>query len=145
MLQGRVAGCNLAFARWLGVGARRLQGMPLAALEAGGEALRAVLGGARTPSDAPRMLRRVALAFPGGAPAFADLALTRRGDDGWLLEAHPVAEFPARIPRSCCRRRCRRRSRAWRTSCATRWPGSRARRSCWRGARASMAIPQRAN
>jgi two-component system, NtrC family, nitrogen regulation sensor histidine kinase GlnL len=94
---GRVAGCNLAFARWLGVGARRLQGMPLAALEAGGEALRAVLGGA-TPSDAPRMLRRVALAFPGGAPAFADLALTRRGDDGWLLEAHPVAEFPGEDP-----------------------------------------------
>lgn len=95
--RARIAGCNLAFARWLGVGARRLQGLPLASLEADGEALPALLDDAAA-SDAPRLLRRIALAFPGGAPAFADLTLSARADGGWLLEAHPVAEFPGEDP-----------------------------------------------
>jgi two-component system, NtrC family, nitrogen regulation sensor histidine kinase GlnL len=94
---GRVAGCNLAFARWLGVGARRLQGLPLASLEADGEALPALLDDV-APDDAPRVLRRIALAFPGGTPAFADITLSARAGDGWLLEAHPVAEFPGEDP-----------------------------------------------
>jgi len=95
--QGRIAGCNLAFARWLGVGARRLHGLPLASLETDGEALPALLEDAAA-SDAPRLLRRTALAFPGGAPAFADITLSARADGGWLLEAHPVAEFPGEDP-----------------------------------------------
>jgi two-component system nitrogen regulation sensor histidine kinase GlnL len=37
--EGRVAGCNPAFARWLGVSVRRLLGQPLASLEVQGEAL----------------------------------------------------------------------------------------------------------
>lgn len=93
----RIAGCNLAFARWLGVGARRVRGLPLAALEADGEALPALLDDAAA-ADAPLRLRRVALAFPGGTPAFADLALSPRADGSWLLEAHPVAEFPGEDP-----------------------------------------------
>lgn len=95
--QARIAGCNLAFARWLGVGARRLHGLPLASLEADGEGLPALLEDAAA-FDAPRLLRRIALAFPGGAPAFADITLSARADGGWLLEAHPVAEIPGEDP-----------------------------------------------
>ena len=36
---GRIRDCNLAFARWLGVSARRLVDQPLAALEVQGDAL----------------------------------------------------------------------------------------------------------
>jgi two-component system, NtrC family, nitrogen regulation sensor histidine kinase GlnL len=95
--QGRIAGCNPAFARWLGVGARRLHGLPLASLETDGEALPGLLDDAAA-SEAPRRLRRLALAFPGGPPVFADLILSARADGGWLLEAHPVAEFPGQDP-----------------------------------------------
>ncbi|MGN6512888.1 MAG: two-component system sensor histidine kinase NtrB [Lysobacteraceae bacterium] len=93
---GRLRGGNPAFARWLGVSARRLPGLPLAALEVDGDGLaRALAQGA-----APLRLRRVAVAFPGTeAPRYADLYLGRDADDGgWLLEAHPVAEFPGEDP-----------------------------------------------
>jgi two-component system nitrogen regulation sensor histidine kinase GlnL len=88
----RVAGCNLAFARWLGVGQRRLLGLPLRALAADG-ALDAALDRAAEPGDAPLRLRRLGLRYADGAERFADAWLTRH-DDGWLLEAHPVDEFP---------------------------------------------------
>ena len=91
----RIAGANLAFARWLGVGARRLPGLPLAALEADGERLAQWLA---QPGDDAVRLRRLALAFPGAAPRFAELALSPRGDGGWWLEAHPVDEFPGDDP-----------------------------------------------
>jgi two-component system nitrogen regulation sensor histidine kinase GlnL len=91
----RLAGANAAFARWLGVGARRLPGLPLAALEADGDRLAAWLA---TESEEPVRLRRVAMAFPGSAPAFADLALSPREGGGWWLEAHPVDEFPGDDP-----------------------------------------------
>src|SRR5690606_35113467 len=61
---GYLAGANTAFARWLGVGVRRLPGLPLAALEADGERLAGWL--AQAGDDAIR-LRRVPVAFPGGA------------------------------------------------------------------------------
>ena len=92
---GRLAGANPAFARWLGVGARRLTGVPLASLEADGDALARQLAG--PPAEAVH-LRRLALAFPGGEPRFADATLSRREAGGWLLEAHPVAEFPGDDP-----------------------------------------------
>jgi len=93
---GVVASVNLAFARWLGVGARRLPGLPLAALEFEGDALaRALDGGA--PQD-PIRLRRLPLAFPGMAPQFADAWLGALESGGWLLEAHPVDEFPGEDP-----------------------------------------------
>ncbi|HSR66025.1 MAG TPA: histidine kinase dimerization/phospho-acceptor domain-containing protein, partial [Xanthomonadaceae bacterium] len=92
---GCLSGGNPAFARWLGVSARRLPGVPLAALEVDGDGLARGLAQA---ADALR-LRRVALAFPGNeAPRFADLYLARGEDGGWLLEAHPVAEFPGEDP-----------------------------------------------
>ena len=89
---GMLRGCNPAFARWLGVGQRRLVGLPLASLEAQGERMAAWLAtdeGVHRPSR----LRRMAMSLPGGGePHFADLWLMA-DDAGWLLEAHPVDEF----------------------------------------------------
>ena len=96
----RIAGCNVAFARWLGVGQRRLLGLPLGALapEAG---LDPALARDAEATDAPLRLRRLGLRFADGAERFCDAWLSRR-EDGWLLEAHPVDEFPdddpARLP-----------------------------------------------
>ena len=95
-VSGRVASVNLAFARWLGVGARRLPGLPLAALEFEGDALARWLEGDATQT--PIRLRRLPLAFPGMAPRFADVWLAPLDAGGWLLEAHPVDEFPGEDP-----------------------------------------------
>src|SRR5690606_34303916 len=93
---GTVAGSNPAFARWLGVGARRLQGVPLVALEFEGDALaRGLAAGARQEQV---WLRRLPLAFPGAAPRFADVWVGALEGGGWLLEAHPVDEFPGEDP-----------------------------------------------
>ncbi len=94
---GRLAGANPAFGRWLGVGARRLPGLPLVALEADGERLAQWL--AQAPADEAVRLRRLPLAFPGHEAArFADVVLSPRMDGGWWLEAHPVDEFPGEDP-----------------------------------------------
>jgi len=92
---GRLRGVNPAFARWLGISARRLQDQPLAALEIEGDALARFL--ANDERDVLR-LHRMALGFPGEAPRFAEGWLSRLDDGGWLLEAHPVDEFPAPDP-----------------------------------------------
>ncbi len=92
---GCVAGANPAFGRWLGVGARRLPGLPLAALEADGTRLADWL---QAPGEDAVRLRRLAFAFPGQAPRFADASLSPREGGGWWLEAHPVAEFPGEDP-----------------------------------------------
>ena len=92
---GRIGGGNLAFARWLGVSARRLPGQPLAALEQDGQVLRHALA---SDAAAPLRLRRLALAYPGGEPRFADAWLSRTESGDWLLEAHPVDEFPGEDP-----------------------------------------------
>ncbi len=95
---GRIVGSNAAFARWLGISARRLVDQPLAALELDGDTLRRALS-AGTPADTePMRLRRIELAYLGGEPRFADAWLTRGEDGGWLLEAHPVDEFPGDDP-----------------------------------------------
>jgi two-component system nitrogen regulation sensor histidine kinase GlnL len=94
---GQLRGANQAFARWLAVSARRLPGLPLAALEHDSDILAQLLA-ARPPRELTRV-RRLALAYPGSElPHFADVALTHRGDDGWWLEAHPVDEFPGEDP-----------------------------------------------
>ena len=92
---GRLLGANPAFARWLGVGARRVPGLPLQALEVQGDRLAEWL--AQRPGDAVR-LRRIALAFPGQPTQFADLTLVPVDAGGWWLEAHPVDEFPGEDP-----------------------------------------------
>ena len=94
---GTLLAANAAFARWLGVGVRRLPGLPLAALEADGDLLARLLARQDPAGDSAR-LRRLPLAFPGAAPRFADVVLSARDDGGWLLEAHPVAEFPGEDP-----------------------------------------------
>src|SRR5688572_31845996 len=38
------------------------------------------------------------LRYSDGEECFADLWLSRREDGGWLLEAHPVDEFPGDDP-----------------------------------------------
>jgi len=94
---GALVACNHAFARWLGVGARRLQGRPLAELDPDrrlAEAL-AKLGAGR---DASLRLRRVRLRHADTDDRFADVWLSRRGDGGCLVEAHPVDEFPGDDP-----------------------------------------------
>src|SRR4249919_4394833 len=95
---GVILGANPALARWLGVSSRRLPGVPLAALEVDGEMLsRALAEPGETPRDFAR-LRRLALAFPGhDEPRFADVSLSRT-EAGWLVEAHPVEEFPGEDP-----------------------------------------------
>ena len=93
---GAVAGCNPAFARWLGVGARRLQGLPLAALEFEGDALARWLADGAAQEQI--RLRRLPLAFPGASPRFADVWTGALEAGGWLLEAHPVDEFPGEDP-----------------------------------------------
>ncbi|HET8819230.1 MAG TPA: histidine kinase dimerization/phospho-acceptor domain-containing protein, partial [Xanthomonadaceae bacterium] len=94
----RLGGANPAFGRWLGVGLRRLPGLPLDSLESDGEVLHALVS-SPAPADGPVHLRRLPMAFPGQGPArFADVTLSPAGDGGWLLEAHPVAEFPGEDP-----------------------------------------------
>ena len=94
---GVIAGCNTAFSRWLGVSARRLQGWPLAGLDAGDGRLAEALRRASDDS-APLRVRRGRLRYSDGEECFADLWLSRRDDGGWLLEAHPVDEFPGDDP-----------------------------------------------
>lgn len=94
----RISGCNPAFARWLGIGQRRLIGQPLASLEAQGDRLAATLAAWPDEAASPLRLRRVAMAVPGtGAPSFADLWLTPLAN-GVCVEAHPVDEFAAGDP-----------------------------------------------
>ena len=94
----RIEGCNAAFARWLGVSPRRLLDQPLAALEAEGDVLRRALAAGDGGGSEQLRLRRIELAFLGGQPRFADGWLSRREGGGWLLEAHPVDEFPGEDP-----------------------------------------------
>ena len=88
---GVLLGVNPAFCRWQGVSPRRLLGLPLAALERDGQVLEHFM--ARDQADQLR-LDRLAMAVPGEAPRFAQGWLTRSEDTGWLLELHPVDEFP---------------------------------------------------
>ncbi len=94
---GLILGVNPAFARWLGVSARRLLGQPLAALEQDGDAMVRLFDNP-PPANAGHevmRLRRVALGLPDKSPHFAEGWLSRMDDGGWLLEANPVDEFPA--------------------------------------------------
>ncbi len=95
--EGAIVGCSAAFSRWLGVSARRLMGWPLAGLD-GGEHRLADAMARLDAADAPLRLRRSRLRYADGEECFADVWLSRRDDGGWLLEAHPVDEFPGDDP-----------------------------------------------
>ena len=94
---GRVLGCNPAFASWLGVSARRLVGMALPELDAEGDRVAGLLP-RLLPTGEPLRVRRARLAFPGNAERFADVWLARTEDGGLRLEAHPADEFPGEDP-----------------------------------------------
>lgn len=96
--EGAIVGCNAAFSRWLGVSARRLVGWPLAGLDGGDSHLADAMGRLDAAADAPLRLRRSRLRYADGDECFADVWLSRREDGGWLLEAHPVDEFPGEDP-----------------------------------------------
>ena len=96
---GMIRNANRAAGQWLGVGRRRLIGVPAAALERDSQRLASTL--AASGGD-PLRLRRMPMAFPGHEVLhFADLLLspTMEGDvAGYWLEAHPVDEFPGDDP-----------------------------------------------
>jgi two-component system, NtrC family, nitrogen regulation sensor histidine kinase GlnL len=94
---GRIEGANLAFARWLEVGLRRVPGVPLAAFEIETRQFAALFEA--PPEGDPLRLRRLCLAFPGTeTPHYADVLLSRRAVSGWWVEVHPVDEFPGHDP-----------------------------------------------
>jgi len=95
-VDGLLVGANPAFARWLGVSVRRLIGQPLAALELDGDAMQRFF--AHPGQHDVLRMHRLALGLPGVAPRFAEAWLSRREEGGWLLEAHPVDEFPVSDP-----------------------------------------------
>ena len=91
-----IVGCNSAFARWLGVSARRLEGMLLAELDIE-EGRLANLIARLAATDEPLRVRRACLRVPGGAERFADLMLAR-DETGLRIEAWPADEFPGVDP-----------------------------------------------
>lgn len=94
---GTLRSCNAAFARWLGVGARRLHGGALATLDADAR-LPAALARVAAGEVAPLRVRRVRLRYPDTDDRFADVWLSAGDEDAVLLEAHPVDEFPGDDP-----------------------------------------------
>ncbi|MGV8940779.1 MAG: two-component system sensor histidine kinase NtrB [Lysobacter sp.] len=95
---GTLVGCNQAFARWLGVGRRRLLGWPLAALDAETPPRLPAALARLDPDAAPLRLRRLHLRHPDGDERFADVWLSVDRDARVLVEAHPVDEFPGDDP-----------------------------------------------
>jgi len=94
---GVMQGANPAFASWLGVGLRRVQGLGLQDFDVEGDRLAAVL--ARLPHTGVALrVHRARLAFPGGVERFAELWLAREDDGSVRLEAHPADEFPGEDP-----------------------------------------------
>ncbi len=96
---GMVRTANSAAGHWLGVGRRRLIGLPASALERGSQRLASALG---QGDDEAHRLRRMPMAFPGHDELlFADLLLSPAvdtEDGGYWLEVHPVDEFPGDDP-----------------------------------------------
>jgi two-component system nitrogen regulation sensor histidine kinase GlnL len=95
---GLLVDCNPALASWLGVSARRLQGLSLDALDAEGGRLAALWPALAMRNGEPIRVHRARLAFPGGAERWADLWLTPRAGGGALLEVHPTGEFVGEDP-----------------------------------------------
>jgi two-component system nitrogen regulation sensor histidine kinase GlnL len=89
---------NPAFAAWLGYSARRFVDLPVSALAPGDTAIGSAL--ARTRADArPLRAHRTRLAPTIDHERFADLWVTPLAPEaGWLLEFHPVDEFPGADP-----------------------------------------------
>ncbi|MBS0194557.1 MAG: PAS domain-containing sensor histidine kinase [Proteobacteria bacterium] len=95
---GILLGGNAALARWLGVSLRRLEGLPLAALDGEDGRLKSLLA-RLAPAVEAAQVRRARLQAPGGGERFADLLLARDAD-GIRIEIHPADEFPGTDPAS---------------------------------------------
>jgi two-component system nitrogen regulation sensor histidine kinase GlnL len=95
--EGRLSGCNAAFASWLGVGARRLHGLSLDELDREQGRLSALLSKLPASGEALRV-HRAQLGMPLGREHFAELWLARDDEGGVRLEAHPAEEFPGDDP-----------------------------------------------
>jgi len=92
-----VENCNQAFASWLGVSVRRLQGMPLGELDVEIGRLSEVFK--RLPETGHTLrVHRARLAFPGSNEHFAELWLTRVESGEVRMEAHPTEEFLGEDP-----------------------------------------------
>ena len=97
---GRICSANSAAGHWLGVGRRRLLGVPASALERDSQRLALALEQA---GGQAQRLRRMPMAFPGHDDLhFADILLSPAAgsdaDGGHWLEVHPVDEFPGDDP-----------------------------------------------
>jgi two-component system nitrogen regulation sensor histidine kinase GlnL len=95
--EGRMQAANSAFASWLGVSARRLQGVGLAEIDLEAPRLAEVLARLPEGGEAVRV-HRARLAYPGSDEHFAELWLSSLEGGGALLEAHPTGEFPGEDP-----------------------------------------------
>ncbi len=91
---GRLTGCNSAFARWLSISARRIAGVRLDQLDTEAPRLDDILSRLSIGADEPLFVRRANLRFPPGNLRQADLWLSRN-DNGVLIEVHPLDEFLA--------------------------------------------------
>ncbi|MEO5595803.1 MAG: PAS domain-containing sensor histidine kinase, partial [Lysobacteraceae bacterium] len=95
---GIVQGCNPAFAHWLAISARRLEGINLATLDTEDGRLAELLQRA-TIDGSPLRMRRARLRATGAVERFADLIVVRDAN-GLRIEAHPADEFPGADPAS---------------------------------------------
>ncbi len=95
---GVVQGCNPAFAHWLAISARRLEGTNLARLDTEDGRLADLLQRA-TVDGSPLRMRRARLRATGAVERFADLIVVRDAN-GLRIEAHPADEFPGADPAS---------------------------------------------
>jgi len=89
---GRLVGCNGAFARWLSVSMRRIAGLRLDQLDTEAPRLDDLLSRLSIGADEPLLVRRANLRFPPGEARQADLWLSRH-ENGVLIEVHPLDGF----------------------------------------------------
>jgi two-component system nitrogen regulation sensor histidine kinase GlnL len=94
---GTVVAVNPAFAAWLGYSARRFVDQPVAQLAPGDAVFQRLLDRGREDGRTIRA-RRVRIAPAPDHERFADLWLTPLDGGDWLLEFHPVEEFPGADP-----------------------------------------------
>lgn len=96
---GVIVHANPAFARWLGVGVRRLRGLAVAALLPDGRVLAGQVRDAGASEHGHTLcLRRQRLGWADRQAQLADLWLSRRVDGLWCVEAHPESELPGLDP-----------------------------------------------
>jgi nitrogen-specific signal transduction histidine kinase len=102
------AGLQRRLRQLAGVSARRLQGLALAELDLEPGAWPTCWRACRTRRAGARASRAAGLPGAGGSERFAELWLSALRKAARCWKRIRPANFPARIRRSRCRRRCRR-------------------------------------